>query len=103
MANAHHEPNIPADVREAIKQFLATAQNEPEPFAVSEALGAIRRIFPDLDVSDDELLDAIASEASVAGFEIDYDTEQEPKVIKRKALEQWDDEGGAIDSNGGNQ
>ncbi|MDZ5697638.1 hypothetical protein [Chelativorans sp. M5D2P16] len=103
MAKAHDDHNIPSEVREAIKQFLAAAHKEKEPFAVSEALGAVRRVFPDLSVSDSELMDAIASEASVAGFEIDYDGEQEPKTIRRKALERWDDEGGAIGRNGRSQ
>lgn len=100
MAKAHPDHNMPPEVREAIKQFLAAAQKETGPFAVSEALGAVRRVFPDLDVSDSELMDAIASEASVAGFEIDYHSGGEPKAIKRKALEQWDNEGGAMGKNG---
>lgn len=100
MAKDHHNHNIPPEVREAIKQFLTAAQEETGPFAISEALGAVRRVFPDLDVSDSELVDAIASEASVAGFEIDYHSGGEPKAIMRKALDRWDNEGGAIGKNG---
>ena len=85
----HH---IPPDVRAAIGAFLNECQKETRPFAISEALGAIRSIFPDLQVSDVDLLDAITSEASTAGFDIDYDIQ----TLKRKSLEQWDNEGGAI-------
>jgi len=99
MAKAHEHSDIPAEVREAIKQFLTTSQDKSQPFRISAALGAIRRVFPDLDISDNGLVDAIASEASVAGFEIDYDGEHEPRVIKRNALERWDNEGGAVGKN----
>jgi len=90
----HH---IPPDVRAAIGAFLNECQKETRPFAISEALGAIRSIFPDLQVSDVDLLDAIASEASTAGFDIDYaDISRTSETLKRKALERWDNEGGAI-------
>jgi hypothetical protein len=90
----HH---IPPDVRAAIGAFLNECQKEARPFATSEALGAIRSIFPDLQVSDVDLLDAIASEASTAGFDIDYeDISRTSEALTRKALEGWDNEGGAI-------
>lgn len=87
---------IPPDVRAAIGAFLNECQKKTRPFAISEALGAIRRIFPDLEISDVDLLDAITSEASTAGFDIDYDIPAISETLKRKALEQWDNEGGAI-------
>ena len=89
----HH---IPPDVRAAIGTFLNECQKEARPFAISEALGAIRRIFPDLQISDGDLLDAITSEASTAGFDIDYDVPRKSETLKRKTLEEWDNEGGAI-------
>lgn len=63
----HH---IPADVRAAIHAFLDACQREGRPVATSEALGAVRRVFPDLDISDSDLMDAITSEASTAGFDV---------------------------------
>lgn len=89
----HH---IPADVRAAISAFLSECQKNTRSFAVSEALDAVRRIFPDLEISDDGLLDAIASEASSAGFDINFDIPTVSETPKRMALEQWDNEGGAI-------
>jgi hypothetical protein len=88
--------SIPPEVRAAMKQFLNASSGSGGLFAVSEALEAIRRVFPELDVSDDRLMNALTSEASVAGFDIDYDAEQQPKTLKRRALERWDNEGGAI-------
>jgi hypothetical protein len=87
---------IPPDVRAAIGAFLNECQKEARPFAASEALDAIRRIFPDLQISDVELLDALTSEASTAGFDIDYDVAVKSDTAKRKSLERWDNEGGAI-------
>jgi hypothetical protein len=87
---------IPPDVRAAIGAFLNECQKEARPFAISEALGAIRRIFPDLQISDVDLLDAITSEASTAGFDVDYDIPRTSGTLQRKKLEEWDNEGGAI-------
>jgi hypothetical protein len=88
--------SLPSDVRAAIAAFLNECQNEARPFATTEALGAVRNIFPDLDISDSDLEDAISSEAAAAGFDIDYDSQQGRATVKRKALEHWDNEGGAI-------
>lgn len=89
---------IPPEVRAAIGAFLNECQKEARPFAIPEALGAIRRIFPDLDISDADLVDAIASEATHAGFDIDFDAPTPPGTIKQRSLERWDNEGGAIGS-----
>ena len=86
---------IPPDVRAAIAAFLNQFQKKARPFAASEALGAVRRIFPDLEISDAELLGAITSEASIAGLDIDYDMPETAETVKGKALERWDNEGGA--------
>jgi hypothetical protein len=89
----HH---IPADVRAAIHAFLNACQKEARPFATSEALGAVRRVFPDLDISDSDLVDAITSEASTAGFDLEACAGDASKTLKQKSLERWDNEGGAI-------
>ena len=89
----HH---ITPDVRAAIGAFLNECQKDSRPFAISEALGAIRHVFPDLQISDGVLLDAITSEASTAGFDIDYDVSAKIATLKRQALKEWDNEGGAI-------
>jgi hypothetical protein len=84
------------DVRAAIAAFLGACQKASRPFATSEALGAVRTIFPGLDISDRDLEDAISSEAAAGGFDIDYDARDGRNEVKRKALERWDNEGGAI-------
>ena len=88
--------SIPPDVRAAIAAFLNECQSEAQSFETTEALGAIRTIFPDLDISDADLEDAISSEAAAAGFDIDYDSAEGRHKVKRKALEGWENEGGAI-------
>ena len=89
---------VPPEVRAAIGAFLNECQKEAGPFAISEALGAIRRIFPDLDISDADLVDAITSEASHAGFDIEFDAPTSPETIKRRSHERWENEGEAIGS-----
>lgn len=65
--------NPPPDhVRRAIGTFLAACQTEARPFAISQALGAVRRVFPDLDISDADLVSAITREALAAGFDVKY-------------------------------
>ena len=85
--------SIPVDVREAIGAFLDKAQGSSEPLAMSEALDAIRRIFPDLEVSDSDLIDAITSEAVASNVRLHIDV---PRPDSSGALERWDNEGGAI-------
>lgn len=73
-AESHYMKNlrpIPKDIREAIAAFLNACQMEARPFASAEALGAIRTMFPHLDISDADLEDAITSEAAEAGYDID--------------------------------
>lgn len=89
---AHH---LSPDVRAAISAFLNDSQRGDQSFDVSEALDAVRRVIPNLEISDRELADAITTEASTAGFDIHYDADQNPKTLERRALERWDDEGGA--------
>jgi hypothetical protein len=87
---------IPAEVRAAIRTFLGMCEKEAKPFATSEALGAVRRVFPELDISDSALVDAITSEASTAGFDIEAEPDNPSKTSKQKSLDRWDNEGGAI-------
>ncbi|WP_244426595.1 hypothetical protein [Sinorhizobium sojae] len=91
-----HSREISPEVRAAISAFLNACQKEARPLATSEALGAVRRIFPDLDISDGDLMNAIISEASLVGFDVGT---PDPKSAARMrdALEEWDNEGGAID------
>ncbi len=88
--------SISPEVRAAIAAFLNQCQNEARPFAATEALGAVRNIYPDLDISDCDLEDAISSEAATAGFDIDHDSRKGRAKVKRKALDRWENEGGAI-------
>jgi len=60
-----------------------------------EALAAIRQIFPELEISDADLADAIASEALSAGVGIEFDVLKTRKALERRAIERWENEGGA--------
>lgn len=64
--------SIPADVRTAIASFLNQCQREAKPFAGTEASGALRTMFPALDITDPELEEAISREAADAGFDVGY-------------------------------
>jgi hypothetical protein len=87
--------SLSPEVRAAVSDFLNQIQEDVQPFDVSVAVDAVKRVFPGVEISDAALMSAIASEASTVGFEIDYDAENTPKALKRRALERWDDEGGA--------
>lgn len=90
------ENYVPVDVRAAIRAFLSTCQKEAKPFAAMEAMDAVRRVFPDLDISDADLMDAITSEASTTGSNSGTGTGSAPdSKQKQKSLERWDNEGGA--------
>lgn len=82
--------SAPPDVRAAIGSFLNDRQ-AGDPFALSHAMTAIRRIFPDLGISDADLADVITSEALSAGLDIDVDV-----PAPKGSLDRWDNEGGAI-------
>lgn len=84
--------SVTADVRAAIGAFLNESQRDAQPFTLSDAMNAVRRIFPDLEISDADLADAITSEALTAGLNIDFDV----PALKKKSLDRWDNEGGAI-------
>jgi hypothetical protein len=75
---------IPAEVQAAIAAFLNECQKEAKPFAAMEALGALRTIFPQLDISDSDLEDAISGEAASAGFDIDRGS-RDLRLRRRKA------------------
>lgn len=60
---------------------------------MSEALDAIRRIFPDLEVSDSDLIDAITSEAVASNVRLHIDI---PRPDKPGAPERGDNEAKAI-------
>lgn len=85
---------IDPEARAAIGEFLNWCQKEARPLATSEAMEAIRRIFPDLQISDTDLMDAITSEASAQGFDVAITPSE--VAVRRKAIERWDNEGGAI-------
>jgi hypothetical protein len=83
---------VPPDVRAAISTFLNERPRSGEPFAMSDALDAVRRIFPALEISDSALADAITSEATTAGAAIDYDIDRRRNA---HSIDRWDNEGGA--------
>lgn len=95
MNSADPTHRIQPEVRAAISAFLNEVQRDPKPFALSEALAAIRQIFPEMEISDADLADAIASEALSAGVGIEFDVLKTRKALERRAIERWENEGGA--------
>lgn len=81
---------IPPHVREAISVFLDRCQKEARPFATSEALGAIRTMFPELDTWDADLDNAISSQACTAGFDINFGAVDIPDRVRINSLERRD-------------
>lgn len=86
---------VSPEVRAAIAEFLRRCQIEAVPLATVEALGALQRMFPGLNISDVDLIAALWTEASAAGFDIAARTETSTEFRQRSALERWDNEGGA--------
>lgn len=97
--------NIPADVREAIGAFMDHAQDNNHTLALTEALKAIRRTFPDLEASDNALADAFTSEAVASSVRLHLDMplteiqlDGRPTLNHTPSLDRWDNEGGAPES-----
>ncbi|MEQ1955311.1 hypothetical protein [Mesorhizobium sp. CN2-181] len=63
--------SIPVDVREAMGAILETARGLDRPFGVSEAVDQIRRQFPNMEVSDNDLVGAFVGEAVTADVKMD--------------------------------
>ena len=66
-----HEP-IPANIHSAIAGFLDKCQKEARPIASSQVVGAIRRIFPGIDLPNKDLLQTFMIQASAAGFDVAF-------------------------------
>jgi hypothetical protein len=88
--------SLPVQVRQEIGIMLERARQRREPLAMSEAISELRRRFPDQASSDNNLIDAVTSEAVALDVAIDLDV---PRPSGSRALERWDNEGGAIKRN----
>lgn len=84
------------EVRAAVAIFLQNYKRGETPFAISEALDAVRRVFPAMTLSDNDLTDAIAGEAVAVGLNIHFDGLGKPLARAAAAVERWEDEGGAV-------
>jgi hypothetical protein len=93
MNSADASQRIQPEVRAAISAFLNEARGASKQLALSEALAAIRQVFPDLVISDAELTDALASEALAAGLDVEFDVLKTPKALERRALRPRDNQG----------
>ncbi len=61
------------EVRAAVGAFLRKYRPGEGPFAISEAIHAVRRTYPVMELSDGDLTAAIARQAIAAGLNIHFD------------------------------
>lgn len=82
---------VPPEVKAAVRSFLEECQKEARPFDTTQALKAIRRIFPGLDIADSALLGVLNGEAFSSGFQTHLrtagggnqnETLQSPKLVE---------------------
>lgn len=89
-------PSNSPSVLVAIHAFLDACQKEARPPKPAGVAGSLRRAFPELDISDADLADAIIREVSWA-FIGNADAESfSVAVLERRGLDAWENEGGAI-------
>lgn len=82
-------------VRAAIHAFLDGCQKEAHPPETVGVVGSLRRAFPELDISDADLADALIREVSWA-FISNADAESFAlAALERHGLDAWENEGGA--------
>ena len=93
MNSADPSHRIQPEVRAAISAFVNEDRGASKQLALSEALAAIRQVFPDVVISDAELADALASEALAAGLDVEFDVLKTPKALERRALRPRDNKG----------
>lgn len=91
---ATESSRLAPEVRAAVAIFLQNYKRSETPFAISEALDAVRRVFPGMELSNNDLTDAISGEAVAAGLNIHSDGPG--KSFGRSAVERREDEGGTI-------
>lgn len=84
---------VPVYAREAVGNMLERVRRRNAPFNLSEAVETIRTRFPELEISDAELIEAITGEAIAAGVKLKFDV---LPPNRSGSLERWDNEGGAI-------
>jgi len=80
-------------LREAVRAVMMHFRDRGETLAVSAALEEFRHEFPDLRVSDTEIIEVLESEVRPTSASMEFDI-GEPATSG--SLERWDDEGGAI-------
>lgn len=89
-------PSTSPSVLAAIHAFLNACQKEARPPKTAGVAGSLRRAFPELDISDADLADAIIREVSWAFIRNADAGSFSPTLFEMRALETWENEGGAI-------
>lgn len=80
-------------VREAVKAVMMLVRDRGETLAITAAIDEFRDKFPDLDVSDTEIIEALTKEVRATGALLEFDIGEPATSVP---LERWDNEGGAI-------
>ena len=80
-------------VRDEIENLLARCRQRSGKLTLSKAVKEIRNRFPDLAVSDNDLIAGIMSAAIATDVAVEMDA---PEADSSGRLDRWDNEGGAI-------
>lgn len=77
----------------ALSAFFSEYGPGKRAFAMSDAILAVRRVIPESDLSNNELLRAIAAAGATANLNISYDV----GMVSEKSAEiaDWENEGGS--------
>lgn len=83
-------------VNAALTTFLSEYDRGSRAFAMSDAIQAVRTTVPESELSNNDLLSAIASAGARARLNIAFDVPVDRS--KAPAIAEWENEGGAIKS-----
>lgn len=84
MVHPINQHGISPDMRRTLSTYLAN-RNGSQMVTMAEAIGHVRKAFPDLSASDSRLTDVIAGQAIILGLGIELDLGR----AKTARLDRW--------------
>jgi hypothetical protein len=86
--NGAVQDRLPADVLEAIGCYLER-KSRTQPVSAYEAIQEMRKLFPDLKMSDVQLTDWIAGAAIILNMGVAFDTQFKSALFKLPPKDGW--------------